>query len=130
MKPWILGILVVSLGGLAAACTPPPEPTPWMKPGCYQGLFRNTFGSNDVYYYGPVDEIGNASLFVSNDGTCTGSEFPGGLIVRATDYSAANDKCAALVDPGPGIGDGIYAEWLEGRPTGVATDAYRCMTDG
>jgi hypothetical protein len=52
----------------------------------------STPGQHDVLYYGVVNQFGNADVFISMDGTCSGGFNPGLIrtIIQAPDMAAAN----------------------------------------
>jgi hypothetical protein len=77
-------------------CTPTVAPPPGLPVGCYT-LSVNGF-TVDLFYFGPIDILGNINQFGSTDGTCSGPAIlvlKAGLIA-ADNVTEAESKCDEL----------------------------------
>ena len=72
VRPFVMAAFLAAMV-LAASCAPAPY---------------------DLRYLGPADIPGNAVVFHSRDGTCSGEVWGPQFILRAPDYEAATLKCA------------------------------------
>jgi hypothetical protein len=99
-------------------CETPPLPA---EPtiGChdYPGNSGNT-GVDDLYYSGPIDTINNIRFHrAPRDGTCTGSSFQNGGLIKAASAAEANTKCGTLIPNGQpafdaSIWTGLTGFWI------------------
>jgi len=89
-------------------CTPTVAPPPELPIGCYELVNSPAGGapSYDVFYFGPIDILGNFTIFFgSANGTCSGTGTPdlgSGIIAGGAD---AQNKCNALAGAGSSIFD-------------------------
>ena len=78
-------------------CAPTVAPPPEMPVGCY--AIPDNY---DLFYAGPIDTLGNLSLFFnSTDGTCSGEgiQVPNMAVIAAANETDAQSKCQALMGP-------------------------------
>jgi len=82
-------------------CTPTVAPPPELAIGCYEFVAEVA----DVFYFGPIDILGNFTFFFgSANGTCSGTGTPAlsqGIIADSNATDAQN-KCDALTGAGGG----------------------------
>lgn len=91
-----------------------------LLPGCYQSNNR----SYDLEYYGPIDTIGNYTMWDSTDGSCSGKVVYEDAIIYATSEAAALNLCEILwndiyiwvdhlIEDYPGIPAGYWDCYLD-----------------
>lgn len=81
-------------------CTPTVAPPPELPIGCYEFVNTPPSASFDVLYSGPIDTLGNITLFLgSSNGTCAGLGIPDPFagIIAAGNAADAQSKCDALI---------------------------------
>jgi hypothetical protein len=103
-------------------CTPTLAPPPELPIGCYELVNDPSQGSPsfDVFYFGPIDILGNFTFFFgSANGTCsgTGTSGLGDGIIAASNFADAVNKCNALAGAGSSPGDlGASSGFIPSEP--------------
>ena len=97
VRPFVVAAFLAAMV-LAASCAPAPPPDPdaaWeaAEGECFTDP-RFEPAPYDLRYVGPQDTPGNAVVFHSRDGTCSGEVWGPQFILRAPSYEAATLRCA------------------------------------
>lgn len=83
-------IVVIAL----SACAPPPSNGgSWLVAGTCYG---STGPGTDFTYEGPVNSLGNITVYDSTDDLCGGTALGAATVVKANDATGANQTCHEL----------------------------------
>ena len=90
-------------------CTPTLATPPELPIGCYEFVSPPFAGlSADVFYFGPIDILGNTTdFFGSANGTCSGTGTPdlSDGVIAASNLTDAQNKCTGLAGAGSSVFD-------------------------
>ena len=113
------GLSVISKKPTASARLPVTgtSQSSWPAPQCWA---PSGVGYTDVEYLGPASTYGNALLFSSVDGSCTGSSSTFSF-VQAADYESAMSLCPSVGGP-----QSLPVDAISGWPS-APTDAWWCV---
>jgi len=111
----VVGVMMLGLG-LGACTTAAPAAPAGPAAGCYH--VTPAGGALDVYYSGTASTFGNAHLFLSTDGTCTGGTGYYATVVVGADSPAAIAKCASV--------NGAFTGAESGTLYGLPATAWFC----
>lgn len=112
---------LLAMGDMPETCNPE---GPYVSPGCYDFA-----GLNDVYYYGPLNQPGNAHMYSgSADGTCSGGVGLMGIWVRTALTVPATVVTYCNSFGGPGYTASLNMSTWGGQKGGVPvpSDIWLC----